>query len=33
VRFYDRGKTTKSFDLLAGDLLERRKRLYRELAK
>jgi len=33
VRFFEGGKTTKRFDRLAGDLLERRKRVYRELAK
>jgi bifunctional DNA-binding transcriptional regulator/antitoxin component of YhaV-PrlF toxin-antitoxin module len=33
ARCFEGGKTTKSFDRLVGDLLERRKRLYRELAK
>jgi hypothetical protein len=33
VRFLDHGKVTKRFDRLAGDLLERRAGLYRELAK
>jgi hypothetical protein len=33
VRFFEGGKTTKPFDRLVSDLLERRKRVYRELAK
>jgi antitoxin component of MazEF toxin-antitoxin module len=33
VRFVEGGKTTKPFDRLAKELLERRARLYRELAK
>ncbi len=33
VRFFEGGKTTKRFDRLADDLLERRKKAYRELAK
>jgi antitoxin component of MazEF toxin-antitoxin module len=33
VRFFESGEVTKAFDRLAHDLLERRKRAYRELAK
>ena len=33
VRFFEGGKTTKPFDRLANELLERRAKLYRELAK
>ncbi len=33
VRFFEGGKTTKPFDRLANALLERRAKLYRELAK
>jgi len=33
VRFFEGGETTKAFDRLVSDLLERRKRVYRELAK
>jgi antitoxin component of MazEF toxin-antitoxin module len=33
VRCFEGGRTTKQFERLANDLLERRARLYRELAK
>jgi antitoxin component of MazEF toxin-antitoxin module len=33
VRYFEGGKTTKLFERLANDLLERRAGLYRELAK
>ena len=33
VRFFEGGKTTKRFDRLTNDLLERRAGLYRELAR
>ena len=33
VRYFEDGKVTRRFDRLAGDLLKRRAKLYRELAK
>jgi hypothetical protein len=33
VRLFEGGKTTKRFERLADDLLEKRAGLYRELAK
>lgn len=33
VKYFEDGKVTKRFERLVGDLLERREKLYRELAK